>query len=96
MTTTLGRLLLTLHQAIWESEWAAYSAMAPVGMGGPSMGSLPSCPVCGGVRPSELADRNFIAEAIGHKPECIFHRAPNGAGEASEPTSPGGQSDRLA
>jgi len=93
VTTTLGRLLLTLHQAIWEREWAAYRGTAPVGMGGSGMFSLPSCPVCDGVKPSDLADRNFIAEAIGHKPECIFHRAPNGAGEAEEDASPGGLSD---
>lgn len=83
-TYEAGWLACKRHADAWGSgealkllrdlEWSATRGTAPAYMGGRSMGSLPACPKCDGVEPSHLAEFEFNASAIGHRPDCELAR----------------------
>lgn len=58
-----------------ELEWSSWRETAPGCMGGFFMGRLPCCPICKGVKPSEMAKTEFISDAIGHRKKCELARA---------------------
>lgn len=40
------------------------------GLPGSRIGPFFGCLLCGGIEPTELAHRNYISEALGHKSDC--------------------------
>lgn len=64
----------TMIQLLRDLEWTGSVGTAPAYMGGRSMGQLPACPLCRGVRPSRRAEFEFNSEAIGHRPDCKLYQ----------------------
>jgi hypothetical protein len=64
----------TLERWRTHLEWSSFrqgqgSGYMSSGGDGPL---LPACPLCGHLKPSARAKGHFIAEVIGHKPDCEF------------------------
>jgi hypothetical protein len=64
----------TLERWRTHLEWSGFrqgqgSGYMSSGGDGPL---LPACPLCGHLKPSARAKGHFIAEVIGHKPDCEF------------------------
>ena len=62
----------TLERWRTRLEWSSFrqgqgSGYMSSGGDGPL---IPACPFCGQLKPGPRAESNFIAEAIGHKPDC--------------------------
>jgi hypothetical protein len=66
----------TLERWRTPLEWSSFKQ----GQGSGYMSSggdgplLPACPLCGQLKPGPGAKGHFIAEAIGHKPDCEFRK----------------------
>jgi hypothetical protein len=67
-----------LYQIREIEEWDARAPCQGTSMGAPSTYSLPACLACGGVQPSNQANREFVREAIGHRPLCPIARLLDG------------------
>lgn len=64
----------TLERWRTRLEWSSFrqgqgSGYMSSGGDGPL---LPACPLCGHLKPDARAKGHFIAEVIGHKPDCEF------------------------
>lgn len=65
----------SLRRLLARVEWTVTTQGQGSSMGATDGTDYPACPICGGIRPGSMAERDFAASAIGHRKTCALARA---------------------